>query len=86
VRVEIIIVRQEARVNTLANTTMNIAEWGVVLIVVVGALVFTLAWWKIADRWADSEHKRFGRGKNAETIERVVIKKQVSESDQKPGA
>jgi len=73
-------------VNVLANTTMNFAEWGVVLVILVGAFIFTLAWWKIADRWADSEHKRFGRGKSAEPVERVVIKKPASENDQKPGA
>ena len=31
---------------------MNFAEWGVVLVILVGAFIFTLAWWKIADRWA----------------------------------
>ena len=72
---------QEASVNTLANTTVNFAEWGVVLIVVVGAFIFTLAWWKIADRWADSEHKRFGSGKSAEPVERVVIKKTAPDDD-----
>lgn len=29
------------------------------LIVIVGAVPATLWWWKIADRWADAEHKRF---------------------------
>ena len=29
------------------------------LIVIIGAVPATLWWWKIADRWADGEHKRF---------------------------
>ena len=53
---------------------MSVGEWAVVAIVLVGALVFTLLWWKIGDRWADAEHKRFGRAPKAEESERVVIK------------
>lgn len=30
----------------------------IVLCVVIG-IPATLFWWKIADRWADTEHKRF---------------------------
>ncbi len=72
--------------NTLANTTVNFSEWGVVLVILVGALIFTLAWWKIADRWADSEHKRFGRGKSAEPVDRVVIKKARVGDDEAKGS
>lgn len=55
---------------------MRFWEWAVVILIVVGALVFTLAWWKIADRWADHEHKRFGRGKSkpGNEPERIVVK------------
>lgn len=74
----------EGDVNLLAETNVKFGEWGVVLIVVVGAFVFTLAWWKIADRWADSERKRFGQRKSAEPVERVVIRTPGSEKDDKP--
>ena len=40
------------------------------LIVVLG-VPFTLWWWKLADRWADSEHKRFKE--KPEQREEVVI-------------
>lgn len=33
----------------------------VILIVLVGGVVFTLWWWKLADRWANAEHRRFRR-------------------------
>jgi hypothetical protein len=31
--------------------------WGVVAL--VGGSAFVLLWWRIADNWADEEHKRF---------------------------
>jgi hypothetical protein len=33
---------------------------------------FVLLWWRLADQWADSEHKRFKV--STDTRERVVIK------------
>lgn len=33
--------------------------WIVVGLCAVLGVPFTLWWWKIADRWADAEHKRF---------------------------
>ncbi|MCW5775226.1 MAG: hypothetical protein KIS87_02095 [Phycisphaeraceae bacterium] len=36
-----------------------------VVIAVLG-VPFILLWWKIADQWADEEHKRFGRTKPPE--------------------
>ena len=33
---------------------------------------FVLLWWRLADQWADSEHKRFKV--ETDTRERVVIK------------
>jgi hypothetical protein len=54
---------------------MTPGEWLVVGIVLVGALIFTLLWWKLADKWADAEHKRFKRGPKPDEPERVVIKK-----------
>lgn len=49
-------------------------QWIVTIVITVGAVFFTLAWWKIADMWADAEHRRFGRGKKDDGKERVVIK------------
>jgi len=45
-----------------------------VLVVVIG-VPFILWWWKIADRWADEEARRFGRAdeKQDEPDEAVVI-------------
>jgi hypothetical protein len=33
---------------------------------------FVLLWWRLADRWADAEHKRFKV--TTDTRERIVIK------------
>lgn len=44
-----------------------------VLIFVIG-IPFTLWWWKMADRWADAEHKRFKPKDGDKPVERVVIK------------
>lgn len=47
-------------------------------ILIVGGLVifigvpFTLWWWRLADKWADAEHKRFKV--KVDTRERVVVK------------
>lgn len=45
----------------------------VVVILLVGGVVFTLAWWKIADRWADAEHKRF-KTRDQAPIEKIVVR------------
>lgn len=53
---------------------MQTWEWVIIGVVLAGALIFTLVWWKIADFWADAEHKRFkGKGSGGPS-ERVVIK------------
>lgn len=44
-----------------------------VLIFAVG-IPFTLWWWKMADRWADAEHKRFKPKTSGTPVERVVIR------------
>lgn len=31
--------------------------WGVIAL--VGGSLFVIVWWKIADGWADEEHRRF---------------------------
>lgn len=52
---------------------MQTWEWVVIAVVLAGAVLFTLVWWWLADKWADSEHKRF-KGKSGPPVERVVIK------------
>lgn len=49
------------------------AMWTVMALVVVIGIPFTLWWWKLADRWADSEHKRFKD--KPDTREKIVVKK-----------
>jgi hypothetical protein len=43
---------------------------------------FVLLWWRLADQWADSEHKRFKVSKD--TRERVVIKNVSATGPQDP--
>jgi len=43
-----------------------------VLVVVVG-IPFTLWWWKLADRWADAEHKRFATT-TTDVREKIVVR------------
>lgn len=45
---------------------------GTIAFFLVTGTVFTLYWWKVADKWADAEHKRF-RVKE-DTRERVVVR------------
>lgn len=52
---------------------MQTWEWVVIIVILVGAVVFTLAWWKIADKWADKEHRRFG-GSKSDPADQIVIK------------
>ncbi|MDX2146975.1 MAG: hypothetical protein SFZ23_05585 [Planctomycetota bacterium] len=33
--------------------------WVVIAAILILGPVFTYWWWKIADRWADAEHRRF---------------------------
>lgn len=54
---------------------MQTWQWVVIGAILAGALVFTLVWWKVADVWADSEHKRFKAKGPGGTIERIVIRK-----------
>ncbi len=63
---------------------METWEWIVVVVILVGAVVFTLGWWKIADRWADREHRRFGRSNKRENTDAVVIK--MPRRDENPAA
>lgn len=50
---------------------------GTMMWILIGATLllgvpFTLWWWKIADKWADAEHKRFKD--KPDTRERVIVK------------
>lgn len=56
---------------------MNALIVVLVLIFAVG-IPFTLWWWKMADRWADAEHKRFKPRGPAAPVERVVIRDPAS--------
>lgn len=51
-------------------------EWQIILIITAVFMIlgvpFTLWWWKIADRWADDEKKRFKV--KPDNRERVVLK------------
>lgn len=56
------------------------------IVVIIGILVigtpFTLWWWKQADRWADSEHKRFKPDpRKADPRPKVVIKEPETRSE-----
>jgi hypothetical protein len=50
-----------------------LAVWIVIILVIVLGIPFTLWWWKYADKWADSEHKRFKE--KPDTRDRIVVKK-----------
>jgi len=52
-----------------------------VLVVVIG-VPFTLWWWRIADRWADAEHKRFKV--KTDTRERIVVRTPQSRASVNP--
>jgi|GEM_PF-1298478 len=46
------------------------------LVILVGGGIVTVAWWRIADRWADAEHKRFkpkSSGESDESDKPVVV-------------
>lgn len=49
-------------------------------IIVIGAIVGvltvvgTLAWWKLADRWVDEEHKRFKTKADQSRTDAVVVR------------
>ncbi|MGD9789900.1 MAG: hypothetical protein AB7Q00_03450 [Phycisphaerales bacterium] len=54
------------------------------IVVIVGLILllgvpFTLWWWKLADKWADAEHRRF-RDKKDER-ERVVVDDEADGSE-----
>lgn len=46
--------------------------WIIMGLVVFVGIPFTLWWWKQADKWADSEHKRFTT--KPDDRERIVVK------------
>ncbi len=53
----------------------------VIVLVLAGGIPFTLWWWRIADRWADAEHKRFKVKEDPR--ERVVVKSEPLEAERK---
>lgn len=50
----------------------SLLMWGIGGLVVVVGIPFTLWWWKVADKWADAEHKRFKV--HEDRRERVVVR------------
>jgi len=50
----------------------QILMWVIGAACIVIGIPFTLWWWKVADRWADSEKRRFKE--TPDTRERVVVK------------
>lgn len=51
--------------------------WILAVLIAVLGVPFTLWWWKIGDRWADEEHKRF-KPKAALPPDRVVVRKNAT--------
>ncbi|MFA6045930.1 MAG: hypothetical protein WC718_13185 [Phycisphaerales bacterium] len=66
-------------VDTAAQKSLSPLVWAVMALIIIIGIPFTLWWWKVADQWADSEHKRF-KPKTDER-ERVVIKKPPAPHD-----
>ena len=54
---------------------METLQWVVAGIVLIGATAFVLVWWRIGDRWADEEHRKFPQKRSPhEGKEKIVIK------------
>jgi hypothetical protein len=56
--------------------------WG--LLVLVVGVPFVLVWWKVADRWADAEHRRFkerDEGPSPTVVKRSEIDSSGAEID-----
>ncbi len=49
--------------------------WGVLTL--VAGSVFVLIWWRLADRWAEDEHKRFKPREDAGPAPKVVRRSDV---------
>lgn len=52
-----------------------------IALALAGGTLFTLWWWKQADKWADGEHKRFKVKEDPRP--KVVVKSEPSEAEQK---
>lgn len=59
-------------VDVAAQKSLSPLVWAIMALIIIIGVPFTLWWWKVADKWADSEHKRFKP--TVDTRERVVIK------------
>lgn len=68
-------------VTTLAVMNLDTLMWTCLVLVLVLGPLFTLWWWKIGDKWADAEHKRFHE--KPDTREKVVMKS--ARDDNAPG-
>ncbi|MBI1190132.1 MAG: hypothetical protein GC200_05550 [Tepidisphaera sp.] len=61
-----------------AEKSLSPVVWFIMALIVIFGIPFTLWWWKIADQWADAEHKRFKP--KTDTRERIQIKSPTSAS------
>ncbi|MCK6476249.1 MAG: hypothetical protein L6Q35_05400 [Phycisphaerales bacterium] len=61
----------------------------VILIVLVGGGIFTLWWWRLADKWAHAEQRRFRKAglRPGDEPKRVVLKgfENRGPADKEPG-
>jgi hypothetical protein len=62
----------QSELHTLAVMDLNPLMWACLILVAVLGPLFTLWWWKIGDKWADAEHRRFQD--KPDTREKVVMK------------
>lgn len=56
----------------------------VIVLALVGGTIFTLWWWKQADKWADAEHKRFTV--KVDTRPKIVVRGEAGEEHAESGA
>lgn len=47
--------------------------WGIVVLAL--GVPFVLLWWRVADRWADEEHKRFRSGARGGDATPTVVRR-----------
>lgn len=66
-------------VESAAQKSLSPLVWVIMALIIIIGIPFTLWWWKVADQWADSEHKRFKP--KTDDRERVTIKNPPPPSD-----
>jgi hypothetical protein len=61
------------------------AAYVIMALCVLLGVPFTLWWWREADKWADTEHKRFKAKEDASLKDAVVVKWDKQEPEQDEG-